>query len=1064
MRSTPDRTGLPPCILRLLLLLMLSLGILRLPAEASSGVRQSIPLSEGWGFRIEDAPDDAWKAVEVPSTFEDHAGHDFDGVGLYRISVDAPDLPPGTRAMLHIDAAATEATVVCDGEEVGHHLGGWSPFRVDLTRHLRARTAGEPIEILIRVDEKVGHNTQGFLPIIEPHFGGLWQPVTLQVVPQVHFDDLNVLAVGDPRTGHLRVEAPLVGAAEGRVALSWRRLGEAAWSEPVSVDIEGEALRAEVQVPDPKPWSPEEPNLYEVRLQLDGEPGDEIVTRAAFRSIEVEGDGLRLNGRPLSVRGLLNWGYYPPGLAPIPDEGRFRNDLEFARERGFNLMKFCLWVPPKRYLELCDELGMFAWMEYPTWHPQLDQAHRADLLREFAEFFAFDRNHPSVILRSLTCETGPSADLEVVTALYDLAHAMIPGAVVEDDSSWIGWQRVHDFYDDHPYGNNHTWVETLERLKAHIAERSLKPLVLGEAIAADTWLDRDAVLELYGSSHPYWFPGFFDANAAWTERLLTLYGSSGLDRLIGDSKHYAMLMRKYQIEAFRREVPRGGYVVSVIRDFPLAGMGLIDYMGRPKWSPEDWAWQGDTMLLLETPNDRRAFTARELAGDRFALGVSHFGRDPIQDAPVSLEVQHGADRTRGSLAANVSIEPGSLRGDVIDLPATRPSIEVDSPQRWTIRGQLDGGSPADNSWPVWAVPEPEVPGVRLHATVDAATAALFPIAQPLVEGPEEPGEVIVARRFDARLLGLLEAGARVLMLPDGEKGSFALANHWFLRGGPYLPDHPIVSRVPRDLLVELQHFDLAGPVIPRIDAHLEEVDPVLLLWDNHDLAEVRTHGLVFESKVGRGRLLVSALSHGPADDNAAGRWLLGILVDHLATGPEPRRAFGDSTLDRLRSHLDARAIDLADRFWRFRPDPRNQGLAFEWHLPGAATADGWEDIRIDRHWESQGHETLDGWAWYRTKVEIPESWAGRDVFVSFRGVDDHYELYVDGKLAGSGGDIATRRTAFEDRVSHRVTELVEPGQASAIAVRVYDWYGAGGIFRPVTIGTAPIGPEADWIR
>lgn len=69
-------------------------------------------------------------------------------------------------------------------------------------------------------------------------------------------------------------------------------------------------------------------------------------------------------------------------------------------------MKFCLFVPPKKYLELCDELGMLAWVEYPTWHPKLDEKHLAELRQEYAEFFAFDCNHPSVILRSLTCETG----------------------------------------------------------------------------------------------------------------------------------------------------------------------------------------------------------------------------------------------------------------------------------------------------------------------------------------------------------------------------------------------------------------------------------------------------------------------------------------------------------------------------------------------------------------------------------------------------------------------------------------------------------------------------------
>ena len=158
---------------------------------------------------------------------------------------------------------------------------------------------------------------------------------------------------------------------------------------------------------------------------------------------------------------MLNWGYAPPLVTPSTDDEHFRTELQLARSLGFNLMKFCLWIPPQRYLQMADEMGMLTWMEYPTWHSKWTADQLPTLDKEFTEFFYYDRNHPSVLLRSLTCETGPSADLGVIRALYDRCHAMVPQAIVEDDSSWIGWNRIHDFYDDHPYGNNHTWVATL---------------------------------------------------------------------------------------------------------------------------------------------------------------------------------------------------------------------------------------------------------------------------------------------------------------------------------------------------------------------------------------------------------------------------------------------------------------------------------------------------------------------------------------------------------------------------------------------------------------------------
>jgi hypothetical protein len=345
---------------------------------------------------------------------------------------------------------------------------------------------------------------------------------------------------------------------------------------------------------------------------------------------------LTLNGKPLGIRGVLNWGYYPPRHDPNAGDAAFRDELRAARALGFNLMKFCLWVPPRRYFELCDEEGFLAWMEYPTWHPDLSKKRLDELKTEFTEFFARDRNHPSVVLRSLTCETGPSADLAVIKGLYDLAHRMVPGCLVEDDSSWISWNRVNDFYDDHPYGNNHTWVKTLADLNEYVDRRQAKPLLLGEAIAADTWTDPEPIRRRVGRERPFWVPGFLDANSAWIERMKAVAGAGGLDRLGPDSFRAALLMRKYQIETYRREVPEGGYVVSVIRDFPLAAMGLLDYMGRSKWDAEAWKWHGDTMLVLRTAEDRRSFFGDEsINGELF---ISHWGTKSIKPS-VSIDAE-----------------------------------------------------------------------------------------------------------------------------------------------------------------------------------------------------------------------------------------------------------------------------------------------------------------------------------------------------------------------------------------------------------------------------------------
>jgi hypothetical protein len=73
-------------------------------------------------------------------------------------------------------------------------------------------------------------------------------------------------------------------------------------------------------------------------------------------------------------------------------------------------------------------------------------------------------------------------------------------------------------------------------------------------------------------------------------------------------------------------------------------------------------------------------------------------------------------------------------------------------------------------------------------------------------------------------------------------------------------------------------------------------------------------------------------------------------------------------------------------------------------------------------------------------------------------VDDLYELYINGEFAGKSGDLATRKDAFDEKKSYNLTSRLKPGEKAVIAVRVHDWYGAGGLFRPVTLGNSGFGP------
>lgn len=205
--------------------------------------------------------------------------------------------------------------------------------------------------------------------------------------------------------------------------------------------------------------------------------------------------------------------------------------------------------------------------------------------------------------------------------------------------------------------------------------------------------------------------------------------------------------------------------------------------------------------------------------------------------------------------------------------------------------------------------------------------------------------------------------------------------------------------------------------------------------------------MVFETGVGKGRLLVSALCH----EGAAGQYLIALFRRHLAAGPAPRSALAAETVAAIGDRLVARTMDLTAREWQFRPEAQG----------GAESP--WVPLRVGQSWEGQGFGALDGWATYRLDVDLPEDWGGEPLYLNFEGVDDAFEVFCDGEKKGSGGDIEQRLTAFDTASAHLLSEAVAAGR-HLIEVRVFDWYGAGGIHRPVSLSTRPLGPAADFIQ
>ncbi len=1000
----------------------------------------------------------------VPSEWETALGIDYDGLAWYHREFQVPRFQKDQRALLRLYGAATEARIWVNGIDVGAHTGPWTPFTFDITSLV---TGGETASIAVRLDEKVGHNTQGFLPIIAPHFGGLWQKVELTITGVAHLDDARIVIDAsdiDVRTNSakLNVSVPVVGRSDAVdsvrfvladpddkqicAALAQVRSGAANWNWAGNVRL----------------WALDKPNMYVLRTELLDRGGgvlDAVGTRFGFRQVTAQGSRILLNGEDLVVRGVLTWGYYPPHLAPAPDPKRFREQLRYLRSCGFNLIKFCLWLPPKKFLDIVDAEGMLAWVEYPTWHPKIDQAHKKRLITEYTEMSHHDGNHPCVILRSITCETGPSADLNVIQELYDLIKCRCPGTLVVDDSSWIGWNRIHDFWDDHSYGNDRTWRDKLTSLQHHVQTHGVKPLLLGEAIAADTWVDLPRLMASAGSE-AWWLPGWAQKQGPFEEQLRRRFAHGQYDPvadLHAGSLKYAMDMRRWQIETYRHQLPHAGYVVSTIRDVTLCAMGLLDNLGQPKWPASDWSFHGAVMTPLNTQADQHAFEA---------------GSDVTFEQCLRTSAQAELlppTEIRWSLGGQEEVLPYDPNGSSVRVSLELPS-QVGGPRQMSIERSIAAGDTrSKTSWEVWVLPKPvNVPKkILLYGDTDGQLKNIFPEARALEPGRPVPAQtaVVAGRVMSKEVLDYLQAGGCVLHLTSDRSASFKTEGTWFLRGTAWAPDRPeaFFDRCPGPMLSYLQLFEWGGNAVIRGEELWDQVDPLLTFIETHDLKIVRPNLFLFETGVGKGRLIVSCLRHkGTLEGNYAGHWLARELAAYLRHGAAPTRSLNSETIRVLYENLATETMDV-DTTWRFTTDPENKGFESGFYKVDYDDT-AWQTIESRTAQEGQIWNRYDGWGWYRQTITVRPDWKGRPVRIVFHSVDDMYRLYVNGELAGAYGKIDRSESSFLKRTWADITEHIEYGTDNALAVHVHDWVGSGGLNGKVWLTTGRADERMELLR
>ncbi|WP_030914014.1 glycoside hydrolase family 2 protein [Streptosporangium amethystogenes] len=278
----------------------------------------------------------------------------------YRRTLTLPDhfAVPGGRVLLHFGAVDQTCRVLLNGVEVGTHTGGYLPFACDITDALRE--GPNTLVVAVRDDSDTGHHSRGKQKLRRGGIwytaqSGIWQTVWAECVPAVHVERLTLV----PHLDASCVEVT-VHAASGRAAVEILADGETVAS------VEADAgVPVRIPIPDVRPWSPEDPYLYDVSVRLGA---DSVRGYVGMRSFGVgrDADGvprLLLNGRPYFHVGVLDQGYWPDGLYTPPSDEAMVCDIETMKRLGFNMLRKHIKIEPMRWYHHCDRLGMLVWQD-----------------------------------------------------------------------------------------------------------------------------------------------------------------------------------------------------------------------------------------------------------------------------------------------------------------------------------------------------------------------------------------------------------------------------------------------------------------------------------------------------------------------------------------------------------------------------------------------------------------------------------------------------------------------------------------------------------------------------
>jgi beta-glucuronidase len=341
----------------------------------------------------------ATQSLYVPSCWNNELNlFDYKGVAWYRKKLRTEETQ-NVRLIFH--AVLGHCDVYLDGQHLGYHYGGYTPFEFIIP----SLSAGDH-ELILRTDSALDRLTIPTEQVDWFHYGGIIRPVELQRLPELYIEQLQITYELDGTEADVNIQLKIHSLSRTALSTSLKLFegGHEIHSEQIHVAA-GQTLDYTVKQrwSNVRLWNVGKPELYTIQARMDS---DDKIDRIGFRRIETKDHRILINNTPVYLKGVNRHEEHPEWGFAFPAK-LMQKDLDIIKELGCNTVRGSHYPQSPYWLDLLDENGIVFWSEIPMWGAFLpNDTVREPLFQERAltmvsEMISLHYHHPSVVFWSV---------------------------------------------------------------------------------------------------------------------------------------------------------------------------------------------------------------------------------------------------------------------------------------------------------------------------------------------------------------------------------------------------------------------------------------------------------------------------------------------------------------------------------------------------------------------------------------------------------------------------------------------------------------------------------------